>query len=123
MTPVVLVAIGSALGAPARYLVDRWIQSQHELIMPLGTFLINVTGSFLLGLLVGLSDHGHASTNVVLFAGTGALGGYTTFSTYTWESVGLLEGREYAEGAINVLGTVAAGLAAAALSLFLASLT
>jgi fluoride exporter len=120
--PVLLVAAGSALGAPSRYLLDRAIQSRRERVFPFGALVVNVTGSFLLGLIVGISDAKGWSSDVLLLGATGFIGGYTTFSTYAWESLLLLEDRAYAEGVANLLGTVAAGLSAAALGLALGAL-
>jgi fluoride exporter len=114
--------VAGAVGAPARYLVDEAISSRALGVFPWGTLVINVSGSFLLGLLTGLAlFHGFPATPRVIL-GTGFCGAYTTFSTFTYETVRLVE-----EGAVNqavrsalaslVLGAgaAAAGLAAAAL--------
>jgi CrcB protein len=115
------VAAG-AVGAPARYLLDDAISSRTQGVFPWGTLVVNVSGSFLLGLLTGLAlFHGFPATPKLIL-GTGFCGAYTTFSTFTYETVRLAE-----EGAVNeavrnavaslVLGAgaAAAGLAAAAL--------
>jgi CrcB protein len=114
--------IAATVGAPLRYLVDGAISDRAEGVFPRGTFVINASGSFLLGVLTGLGLY-HAFPKVPkVILGTGFCGAYTTFSTFTYETVELLE-----EGAVNealrnavaslLLGAVAAaaGLAVAAL--------
>lgn len=78
-----LVAAGGFLGATARYAVSRILQSKGE--FPRSTLIVNGTGSFLLGMLIGLPG----SDSWVLFAGTGFMGSFTTFSTLNWETVQL----------------------------------
>jgi CrcB protein len=112
---------GGAVGAPLRYLVDGAIADRTEGAFPWGTFAVNVTGSLLLGLITGLAlYHGFPDTPKVAL-GTGLCGAYTTFSTHTFETVRLLEERAVAEAARNVVGTLVAGLAAAALGLAVAA--
>lgn len=118
---VAFIAAG-AVGAAVRYLVDGFVGDRTEGAFPWGTFLINASGSLLLGLLTGLSLY-HAFPNtprVVL--GTGFCGAYTTFSTFTFETVRLLEERAVGEAFRNAFGTLVtcavgatAGVALAAL--------
>ena len=86
-----LVAVGGALGAAARYLLDRAIAIRQTSPFPVGTLVINVTGSIALGLLLGLAVAHQMPTSMVTVAGTGFLGAYTTFSTFTFETLRLLE--------------------------------
>ena len=111
-----------AIGAPLRYLIDGWIADRTEGAFPWGTFVINVTGSLALGFLTGLGlYHAFANTPRVVL-GTGFCGAYTTFSTFTFETMQLVEERAITEALRNALGTLATGAAAAALGLALASL-
>ena len=111
------IAAAGGLGAAARYLLDGWVQERVETVLPVGTWVINVSGSFLLGLLAGLVIAHGVSPDAKLIAGTGFLGGYTTFSTFAYETVGLAEDGSRIFAALNVTASIAAGLAAAALGL------
>lgn len=116
-----LVAAG-AVGAPARFLVDSLVQSRGERLFPWGTFVVNVTGSLLLGLITGAAlYHGLGDTPRILL-GTGFCGSYTTFSAFTFETVRLLEQRAVRAALLNAAASLAVGSAAAALGLGLAAL-
>lgn len=110
----VLVAAGGALGTVVRLLVSRWVAGLLHTPFPLGTFLVNVTGSFLLGLVGGLIASRAVSQPDVwrLAIGVGFLGGYTTFSTFEYETHTLLEGGAWFVAAANVCLSVFLGLAA-----------
>ncbi|MGN6244858.1 MAG: fluoride efflux transporter CrcB, partial [Motilibacteraceae bacterium] len=108
---VLMVAIGAALGAPARYLTDRAVQQRHETLFPWGTFLVNLVGSFLLGLLTAAATGG-LDPRVLALAGTGFCGALTTFSTFGYETVRLVEDGSLLEAAGNVVVSVAVGLGA-----------
>ena len=112
---VLLVALGAAVGAPARYLADRAVQSRHDSLFPWGTFVVNVVGSFVLGLVVAAAAAGRLSPNVVAAVGTGFCGALTTYSTFGYETLRLAEERAHLEAALNVVASIAAGVAAAAL--------
>ena len=121
MIVVGLMAAG-ALGAPCRYLVDRYVQDRAQGAFPWGTFLINVSGSLALGFITGLAlYHGLPTTPKVLL-GTGFCGAYTTFSTFTFETVRLLEEGSTTEAFLNAAVSVLVGTAAAAIGLALAAL-
>lgn len=109
-----VVALGGLIGAPSRYLLDRAISMRIESDLPWGTFAINITGSLLLGFLTGLSINGNLPLIDKDLLGTGFCGAYTTFSTFTYETIRLLEDGRVLDAIGNVLVSVAAGLAAAA---------
>ncbi len=112
MSTLAYVALGSALGAPARYLLDRLIQSQHEMVFPWGTWAINISGCFALGVLVSLAQGPAVDARLMAAAATGFLGSYTTFSTFTWETMRLVEDGAFFGALLNI--TVSAGLGASA---------
>lgn len=115
MTPL-LMALAGGLGAGSRYGLDAWVRPRVSSRLPWSTLLINVSGSLALGLLVGA---GTDSTWLTI-AGTGFLGGYTTFSTASVETVHLaLDGRHTA-AAVNALAMLALSVAAAAVGYTLA---
>lgn len=118
---LVLVMLGAAVGAPSRWLLDQAVQSRWERVFPLGTFTINVLGSLLLGGLLALAATGTASRELVALAGTGFCGGFTTWSTFGYETVRLVEDGARLQSALNVTLSVGAGLAAAALGWWLLS--
>ena len=109
-----LVVLGAAVGAPLRYLTDLWVNSRHDSLVPWGTFVVNVVGSFVLGLVGGLAASGGASPQVVALLGTGFCGALTTFSTFGYETAVLARQGAWLYAAGNVLGSVVAGLAAVA---------
>jgi len=117
VTPLAWVAFvaAGAVGAPVRYLVDAVISDLVEGAFPWGTLAVNVSGSFVLGVLTGLGlYHAFPSTPRVVL-GTGFCGAYTTFSTFTYETVQLVEEGALAEAGRNIAATVVTcGLAAAA---------
>ena len=112
-----LVATGGAIGAVARYLVGLAVAARLGVTLPWGTFAVNVTGSFAAGLLLGLGDGRGLTTSLRLLVVTGFLGGYTTFSAFSVETMHLLEQQGAGVAAANVLGSVVLGLLAAAAGL------
>jgi CrcB protein len=111
---VLAVIIGGALGAPARFFADRAITARVAERLPWGTFTINISGSLVLGFLTGLEFHGHLSPFDKALLGTGFCGAYTTFSTWSFETVRLIERRDYTGAVSNALGSVLVGFGAAA---------
>jgi CrcB protein len=108
-----LVVLGAMVGAPLRYLTDRAVQARHDSAFPWGTFTVNVAGSFVLGLLVAAGRFHGVSPQVIALAGTGFCGALTTYSTFGYETVRLLENRSRFFAAANVVASIAAGLGAA----------
>jgi fluoride exporter len=116
---IALLVLGGAIGAPTRYVLDGYVQSRVGGVFPWGTFAINVTGSFLLGVITGaVLYHGLADVPKVAL-GTGFCGAYTTFSTFSYETVRLLEEGSVLEAGLNIGASVAVGLVAAGLGLAL----
>ena len=110
---VLLVVLGAAVGAPLRYLADRAVQARHDSVFPWGTFTVNVAGSFILGVLVrGASVHAVPGSLVSLL-GTGLCGALTTYSTFGYETIRLLEERSRQYAVLNAAASVVAGLGAA----------
>lgn len=105
------VALGAAIGAPLRYLTDRWFTRRTAGRFPWGTATVNVAGSLILGLLTGIGLAGDAPWQLI--AGTGFCGALTTYSTFAWETVRLVERRAGRLAVINAVGSVTVGLAAA----------
>lgn len=101
----VLVAVAGGLGAASRFAIDGIVRSRLATMFPLGTMIINLSGSFLLGLLAGLVAAGLPSEAQIL-AGTGFLGGYTTFSSASVETLRLIQERRTAAVIANGLGMV-----------------
>jgi fluoride exporter len=116
MTVAFLMLAGAA-GAIARYLADVAIQSRGDGEYPWGTFWVNVSGCLLLGLIWGWVDHHEGGGTFQTIAGTGFCGAYTTFSTFSLESVRLIENGRYGTAARYALTSVVVGGAAAAIGL------
>ncbi|MFY9783548.1 MAG: fluoride efflux transporter CrcB [Acidimicrobiales bacterium] len=113
------VAAGGFVGAPSRYLLDRTVNRRVESDLPWGTFLVNVSGSFVLGFLTGLSLGHHLSPIAKALLGTGFCGAYTTFSTFSFETMRLIEVGQFLEATLNVLASALVGLAGAGAGLAL----
>ena len=111
MINALLVLVCGGVGAVARFTVDALVQSRRLDRVPLGTFVVNLGGSFLLGLLVGLA----VSHRAMLLLGTATLGSYTTFSTWMLETHRPAEDGEARLVWLNIVASLGAGLGAAAL--------
>ncbi len=111
------VGIGGFLGANARYLLGGWMAARWGAGFPYGTFVINVSGSFILGVVMGLLEGHLLSPTVRVAVGIGFVGAYTTFSTFTYETMRLIEDGSVLLALVNVFGSVAIGLAATVVGL------
>ncbi|HET9425317.1 MAG TPA: fluoride efflux transporter CrcB [Gemmatimonadaceae bacterium] len=121
LRPLLLVGLGGAIGSMARYGVGTFVQSRAGAEFPVATLLINVSGSFLLGFLMKLSlDTAGVSPGVQLLLATGVCGGFTTFSTFAYESVVLLERGEYGRAGMYAGGSVVLSIVATVLGIALA---
>jgi CrcB protein len=116
------IVIAGALGAPSRYLLDGFVQDRTGGVFPWGTFVINLTGSLVLGFLSGLVLFHAFPDTPKLILGTGFCGAYTTFGTWTFETVSLVEHGELRAAALNIGASLVAGLGFAAAGLALAAI-
>ena len=116
---IALLGLAGGLGAATRFAVAEWATKRWQASFPLATLLINVTGAFALGLLTTAAS---ASGATRLLLGTGFLGGYTTFSTLSYDSHSLFRSGQTRAAWLNTLGSVALGVVAAALGLFCGAL-
>lgn len=124
MLSYLYVAIGSAAGGLARFVVGTWLQSRLDdwaprtaaapsLPFPIGTLVVNVTGSFLLGvILVVVARQGQQANTLRLLLAVGLCGGYTTFSTFSADTVGLMENGGGSLAVLNIGASLALGLLA-----------
>ncbi len=113
LNPYILIGVGGFVGAIARYALAVWIGQRWGRIFPLGTFVINVTGSFLIGLLMTLmAERIIENPQWRLLLVVGFLGAYTTFSTFEYETGALLKDGEWLYAGMNVVGSVLVGFIA-----------
>ncbi|KQS17494.1 fluoride efflux transporter CrcB [Frigoribacterium sp. Leaf186] len=119
---VVAVAVAGGIGAAVRFVVDGLVKDRLGAAYPWGTTVINVSGSFALGLLTGLALQGVVAPEWKAVLGTGLLGGYTTFSTASVETVRLLATGRRGAAVANGLGMLVACVGVASLGLWLGSL-
>jgi len=111
---LVVVALGGALGAVARYLASGWIQDLSGGLFPWGTAAVNVTGSFLLGFSMSWLQASVASVEVRQLVTIGFLGSFTTFSTFSFEALAMIRDGSWARAGGYTVGSVLLGLAAVA---------
>lgn len=116
------VAVAAGLGSVCRYLLDRVVQHRTGRDFPFGTLLVNVSGSLLLGLVTGLALRGGLPPAPTVVLGVGFAGGYTTLSTWAWESIALAESGQARSALLNIVAALALGIAAAAAGLALTRL-
>jgi CrcB protein len=115
------VALGSAIGGVSRYLLGGLVQRMLDTTFPAGTLLVNVTGSFLLGAIIRYALETPSLTpEVRAFLTIGFCGGYTTFSTFSYETMALLEDGEWARAGAYITASVILSLIATILGLALA---
>ncbi len=114
--------LAAGIGAPMRYVLDRWVQGRTRGAFPWGTLTVNVTGCFALGLIAGLGLHHGLGPVPRAILGTGGLGAYTTFSTFTVETVRIGEEGATHHAAVNAVANLLAGLAAVVAGLGLTAL-
>ena len=116
---LLLVALGGAIGSAARYLVGAFVGNYFGPDFPWGTFIVNVSGSFIIGVVLSFVGGGLFPAGARPFIAVGVLRGYTTFSTYTHETLQLIQDGELGAAAFKTLGQVVAGLIAVYLGMVL----
>ena len=121
MTPLLFVATAllGGVGAALRFLLDGLVRARTRGTFPIGTALVNLSGSFALGIVTGVAAGGWLAPEVAAVLGVGLLGGYTTFSTASVETVRLARERRYRAAVVNGLGVVVACTLAALAGLWL----
>lgn len=114
------VAIGGILGANARFLLTSWAAQRYGARFPIGTFVINISGSFALGVVTTLiAERFDGNLTASLLVGTGFLGAYTTFSTFSYEALALLQAGELRVAGRYLAGSMALGILGALLGISL----
>lgn len=117
------ISIGAVFGANLRYWVADWAANRWGGDFPYGTFLINMTGSFILGMVVALiTDHYIIDPRLRILITVGLLGSFTTFSTYTYESIALIQQGQWWLGLVNLLGSSLLGGLSALLGIWIGKL-
>jgi CrcB protein len=107
------VGLGGFLGAVARYLLGGWVAARWGAVFPWGTFVINISGSFILGFFLAFAqDRPWLHPQARLLFAVGFVGAYTTFSTYTYESLRLMMEGQFALAAFNIVASVVVGMVA-----------
>ena len=114
-----VVALVAGAGAVCRYVVDRLVTHRHGGPFPWGTFTINVSGSFVLGCTTGLATHHGLSTAVATVVASGFCAGFTTFSTWMWETLALGETGALLAAGANLVASLVVGIGAAGLGLWI----
>lgn len=112
---ILLAGVGGGIGSMARYLCQKWLIGHYPGSFPWGTFAVNATGCLLIGIFWGLSFRsaaGITATEWKLFLMTGLCGGFTTFSAFTLEGIGLMKEQRFGLFFSYVIGSVVLGLAA-----------
>jgi len=114
-----MIGIGGFIGTVCRYLLSLFVQNKFLSTFPFGTMSVNIIGCFLIGIIYALSDRGNISVECRLFIATGILGGFTTFSSFSNETVGMLRDSQYGYAILYVLSTVIIGILATFAGIFL----
>lgn len=118
---IIWIGLAGMLGAVLRYSLGRWISGSLRTAFPWGTWVINISGSLLLGLLYGWHQSASIPDEVWVIGGTGFCGAYTTFSTFGYETLGLMGQERYLRAVLYVISSVLLGVAASFAGVWLAA--
>jgi CrcB protein len=115
-----IVGIGGALGSVFRYLLQVYFRTSFSTAFPLGTFTVNIIGCFVIGIVYALFERGNIlSEDWRLFLATGLCGGFTTFSSFSHESIALIKAGEFFSLSVYIAASVILGIAATAFGMYL----
>jgi CrcB protein len=120
MKHILLIFAGGGLGSVVRFLLGRWVSGFHQINFPFGTLAVNVVACFILGIVVGLSDSKQLlSADSRIFWTIGFCGGFSTFSTFSYETVQLIHGQAIGSGVVYVMVSVVLCLGAVVMGMYL----
>lgn len=119
---ILAIGIGSFIGGILRYGLSQWIQHKSLTTYPFGTLAVNITGCLLIGLVYGLSDKGNLSPEARLFWATGVLGGFTTFSAFSSQTVDMMRDGQYTLALSYIAASVVFGILATIMGILLVKL-
>ena len=122
MKLLLAVGVGSFIGGTSRYLLSQFIQTRSTIPFPFATLTVNIIGCLLIGVVFGLSTKGGITPEWRLFLATGILGGFTTFSAFSYETVHMLQNGQTSSAMAYVLASVLLGLLATFLGFWLGKL-
>lgn len=121
MEKFLLISAGAILGANSRYWISDWAAKKFGADFPIGTFIINITGSIILGIFLTLATERFLiDSRWRLLVAVGFLGAYTTFSTYTYESISLLSRGQWLPGLLNLFGSSILGVLGVGIGIYIA---
>ncbi len=123
MKQLLIIGLGGFIGSILRFLLSRLNLTIHFFSIPVGTFLVNITGSLIIGFLVGIASKSEIiNVNFHLFLMVGICGGFTTFSSFTLENMTLIQNGQYLSAFIYITASIIIGLVAVFGGYFLSNL-
>jgi len=122
MRLIFAIGAGSFIGGVSRYLLSQFVQVRFYSAFPYGTLFVNILGCLLIGIVFGLSERGNMSPDWRLFLATGILGGFTTFSAFSNETVSMLRDGQFLPASIYIGASIVLGLLATIIGIFIIKL-
>lgn len=119
---LVYVMVGSGIGGAARMLTQEFVQKNYPSFIPVGTLCANIIGSFIIGVIYALAERSRISAEIRILLATGFCGGYTTFSSFAFENMKLIQDGEFFKTSLYVLLTLVIGLLAVYLGILFTKL-